>query len=305
MSRIRVPSGTVQKLEKVFDDLQENITSNQLKRLNVLFNESFGVFFPLINGVPSSDDLKVTDQSTVTQKTKFSVVRYGNVAGSRGSVIPFFLSKKNDPFSGSQVRQFFKEMFAKNIKFELSLKSKLKQLNKKIIEYDKHQLEILEVSEKQDRLIIEGRCGTGKSMLAEETAKRFAKKFEKVLFICGANKPFGWQMGKIMNEKQNVDVFHFSGLCKDLYDKANFTKDEVDEDVANTKKYPKDAILKPYEVHQLMLEKAIEKTGIKYDALVVDEGQDINKSQWDSLLMILKRSVYTGGDAIRQGGLTR
>ena len=195
---------------------------------------------------------------------------------------------KNDPFSGSQVRRFFKEMFAKNIKFELSLKSKLKQLNKKIIEYDKYQLEILEVCEKQDRLIIEGRCGTGKSMLAEETAKRFAKKFEKVLFICGANKPFGWQMGKIMNEKQNVDVFHFSGLCKDLYDKANFTKDEVDEDVANTKKYPKDAILKPYEVHQLMLEKAIEKTGIKYDALVVDEGQDINKSQWESLIWILK-----------------
>ena len=36
-------------------------------------------------------------------------------------------------------------MFAKKIKFELSLKSKLKQQNKQIIEYDKHQLEILEL----------------------------------------------------------------------------------------------------------------------------------------------------------------
>ena len=51
-----------------------------------------------------------------------------------------------------------------------------------------------------------------------------------------------------------------------------------------------------YEKHQRLLEKSIEKTGIKYDALVVDEGQDINKSQWDSLLMILndpfKSPVY-------------
>ncbi|MDC3116720.1 UDP-N-acetylglucosamine 4,6-dehydratase (inverting) [Alphaproteobacteria bacterium] len=30
------------------------------------------------------------------QKTKFAIARYGNVMGSRGSVIPFFISQKND-----------------------------------------------------------------------------------------------------------------------------------------------------------------------------------------------------------------
>ena len=90
-------------------------------------------------------------------------------------------------------------------------------------------------------------------------------------------------MSKIMNERKNVDVFHFSGLCKELYDKAKITTEEIDEVIKdeNIENLP------IYEKHQRLLEKSIEKTGIKYDALVVDEGQDINKDQWDSLLMTL------------------
>ncbi len=199
---------------------------------------------------------------------------------------------KQEDFSGSRVRLFLKQMFAKKIKFELSLKSKLKHQNKQIIEYDKHQLEILEVVEKQDRLIIEGRAGTGKSKLAEETSKKFAQKFKTVLFVCGANKPFKVQLSQIMKDIKNVDVFHFSGLCKEMYDKAKITAEEIEEVIKD-----KNLIDLPiYEKHQRLLEKSIEKTGIKYDALVVDEGQDINKSQWDSLLMILndpfKSPVY-------------
>ena len=42
-------------------------------------------------------------------QTEFSVVRYGNVMGSRGSVIPFFLNKKNDgelPITDTRMTRF-------------------------------------------------------------------------------------------------------------------------------------------------------------------------------------------------------
>ena len=85
--------------------MQENITSNQLKRLNVLFNESFGVFFPLINGVPSSDDLKVTDQSTVTQKTKFSV-NSGMALTSANKYISIINTHTVDSISGAGANEY-------------------------------------------------------------------------------------------------------------------------------------------------------------------------------------------------------
>ncbi len=48
----------------------------------------------------ASDKLFVASNSSYASgnETKFSVVRYGNVMGSRGSVIPFFMSLKNQGF---------------------------------------------------------------------------------------------------------------------------------------------------------------------------------------------------------------
>ena len=44
----------------------------------------------------ASDKLFIAGSVNNTGDTKFSVVRYGNVMGSRGFVIPFFLKKKNE-----------------------------------------------------------------------------------------------------------------------------------------------------------------------------------------------------------------
>ena len=58
-----------------------------------------------------SDKLFTSQVNNNAVKTKFAVVRYGNVLGSRGSVIPFFLSKKNNnetiPITHKDMTRFF------------------------------------------------------------------------------------------------------------------------------------------------------------------------------------------------------
>lgn len=58
----------------------------------------------------TSDKLFIAGNSYVGEKkTRFSVVRYGNVLGSRGSVIPFFLSKLNSgvlPITDPEMTRF-------------------------------------------------------------------------------------------------------------------------------------------------------------------------------------------------------
>lgn len=58
----------------------------------------------------TSDKLFVAGNSYAGgHKTRFSVVRYGNVMGSRGSVIPFFLSKQNEgalPITDNRMTRF-------------------------------------------------------------------------------------------------------------------------------------------------------------------------------------------------------
>ena len=58
----------------------------------------------------ASDKLFVAGSSHLSiGKTQFSVVRYGNVMGSRGSVIPFFLKKKESgvlPITDKRMTRF-------------------------------------------------------------------------------------------------------------------------------------------------------------------------------------------------------
>jgi len=139
--------------------------------------------------------------------------------------------------------------------------------NEKIIEeFTKEQFYILNFVNFNDRCLIEGQAGTGKTVLALELVKRRLKKDEKVGFFC-----FNNQLGQKLNKTIS----------------NNFTSTQYDYCVGTLHSYmlnntdvaiPKSDKSKFYS-ETLPLEFLIQNEGILYsdqfDFLVIDEVQDL------------------------------
>ncbi len=84
--------------------------NNGVKKVVALSTDKASSPINLYGASKLCSDKLFSSQINNTNKTIFSVVRYGNVLGSRGSVIPFFLSLKNQkylPLTHKDMTRFF------------------------------------------------------------------------------------------------------------------------------------------------------------------------------------------------------
>ena len=84
--------------------------ANGVKKVVALSTDKASSPINLYGASKLCSDKLFCSQINNTTKTIFSVVRYGNVLGSRGSVIPFFLSLKNKtylPITHKNMTRFF------------------------------------------------------------------------------------------------------------------------------------------------------------------------------------------------------
>ena len=147
---------------------------------------------------------------------------------------------------------------------------------RQIIRLSQQQFDILDHLRAQRRALILGVAGSGKTLLAAEQTRRMAEAGHRVLLTC-FNRPLAEYLRAGIGLMDNVDVFTFHGLAEELATRAG---------LAISKRHA-DADYFDVELPQALSDAAAAMPEHRYDAIVVDEAQDIDSVWWLPLLDLL------------------
>lgn len=145
----------------------------------------------------------------------------------------------------------------------------------------------------QDRVLVEGVAGSGKTLLALHRALAFARQGKKTLFVCFNKELASWIRRQVREDPTTIEfrelltVKHFHGLASDLASEAGIDFRPVDGG-ALTETFWNDEV--PDLMEQAIL--ALDMSGgeVRYDAIVVDEAQDFCLGWWYALTQSLLSS---------------
>lgn len=137
-----------------------------------------------------------------------------------------------------------------------SLSLELQQVERKMLQLTEEQYDILEDTEYNDRLIVQGVAGTGKSLLALEKVRECAAKEKRVLYLCYNSNMATYAKSSLKGADDCfITVSTFHALIQNTISDNSLYKKTLDE------------------VCRIFNDK---KTDVPiYDYLVIDEGQDL------------------------------
>jgi hypothetical protein len=166
-----------------------------------------------------------------------------------------------------------------------TVKERLAEFDKEVKKYTEEQYRILDSIQLNDRSVTQGSAGTGKTMIALESAVRAAAEGKTVFLTC-YNRLIGeWMQKQVEEWKDKITVsslhsFLFEQSKGFNYDKSQSSKQDF------------------YSNYLPILLKDIYQKGIsqKFDKLIIDEGQDLIREEYLSLFDSMVTGGFTNGN---------
>ena len=157
-----------------------------------------------------------------------------------------------------------------DVEFSLDKRVHLDHAQRGMKELTERQLSVLTAVRRQNRLLVNGTAGTGKTVLAIEAAKFHALSGKKTLLLC-FNRPLGEQLRNRLSSTPNLTVGSFHSFAKREVEMASLPYEDF-EDI-------------PY-----LLIEAASMNRTSFDAIVIDEAQDFKADWWEALTALYKQT---------------
>ncbi len=165
----------------------------------------------------------------------------------------------------AKARERLATLLRGDFSFVPALSVLLNRADEQLLSTTEEQYRIIASMGVNDRMMVEGAAGTGKTLLAAEQCRRSAAAGEKVLFLCYNTVIATYIREMFASESNdfNIDVFTFHELLM----KACGIKqapEEIDEDAFFKISLPEQFLNDIADINVL-----------KYDRVIIDEGQDL------------------------------
>jgi hypothetical protein len=201
----------------------------------------------------------------------------GNLSGWVGQALSYYRGKASQRASapGEGAVRALMDLLGKAWELRPALWGDFVQEQQELIRLTEQQYLVLDVLNRQRRAAVSGCAGSGKTMLAVEKASRLARQGFRVLLTC-FNKALAADLRANLKKPPSLDIVHFHELCYELVEEAGVPIDKQDNKTYFEQQLPE------------ALMTAVEELDVRYDAIVVDEGQDFHEDWWIPLQMLLR-----------------
>lgn len=197
------------------------------------------------------------------------------------STIKFWHGEGELTALGDQSIRELERIFLKPVYAKPSMSIKLKDEELQRIKLTDDQARLLLYLENHDRINISGGAGTGKTVLAKKFAEKFGMEGKRTALIC-YNQALGANLKSNFDSHNSVQAGTYHSFFRRLLGKSfkNYMT-EAKEAYPTADEW---TVTMPFAFLMAMEE----REELKFDAVIVDEGQDFSPEMWVSVEELLK-----------------
>ena len=282
-------TGPIKQAEDGMFDLKEAIKNKFGKdSREAKFVCGYGVMFPHIIFSIEDEEIErwhVYDRRLVGKPIRNYIEKLSNCTSKKLSNAKWFNKVQSFPNKDDAKRLL--NFLRPDFDIYVSKKQRLEDIEERITEFTKEQYKCLDQLEDNDRLLFQGPAGTGKTVIALESAKRSICDGKRTLFLCFNKLLASWISEELSGYMKEYDFY--AGSFHDFLEKIVKNKEEIEKSSKDLNEYYKIDL-------PLCAIEAIENGDIrKFDKVIIDEGQDIIRSEYlDVIDLLLVNGMKNG-----------